>query len=93
MDPNHCLRGLYIKEGGGPQLKIIKSSETSKSAFFSFGESKKLKTIKSSEASTFAFISFGGPTYIFLGDQRTYHTYYNVSSHVLSNGDVNTSNA
>ena len=66
-------------------LKILKSSETSNSAFFSFVGGGVQHISFENIVKQSAFFSFvGGP--------RTCHAYYNVSSYVLSNGDVNTSN-
>ena len=67
---------IFLKWGrGSKELKILKSSETSKSAFYSNGGSNKLKILKSSETSKSAFfpnggsnISLWGSNIIFLGE-------------------------
>ena len=75
MDPNHCLRGSNTKDWGSKKLKIVKSSETSKSAFFSFVGGPTYIFWKHVKRNQHFSPLCGGP--------RTYHTYYNVSSFVL----------
>ena len=65
MDPNHCLRGLYTKDGGS-NIYLLKTEIKKISIFLIVGRSQKLKILKSSETSKSAVFSFaGGPTYIF----------------------------
>ena len=82
MDPHHCLRGLYTKDGvsniylfenrdkknffslvvvvGSQKLKILKSSETSKSAFFSFAGGVHMYLVKTEIKKSTFFSLMGG---------------------------------